>query len=139
MPHGVSISFPDLQPHSVPRPPQRGNCKAPRAPKGTQIAKGMPGTICYSSSLREEFRCALSDTLELQILLKVPLHSTDSPEFPGFLPTLLFSPLHGAPFTTWLQWHPSSHTGVNDFFISNSGGKLRVLLWLSKQLQGWRS
>lgn len=69
MPHGVSVYFPALQSESVPRPPQWGGCKAPRAPQGTQIAKGMPRTICYSSSHAEEFRCALSDTLELQTLL----------------------------------------------------------------------
>lgn len=127
-----------MQPDSVFRPSQGGHCKVPRAPQGTQIAWGIPGIICSKSSLPEETGCALI-TPEFQILLKLPLSSISSQEFCGFFPVPLFSLLCGSSISTLIKQHASSHTEVSSFFSSNCGGKLRVLLSLSKQLQAWRS
>lgn len=81
----------------------------------------MPGTICYSRSLAEEFRCALSDTLELQIVLKAPLSCSESSEFPGFPPTLLFC----------MELH-SPH-GYSEALISHRGQCVYFKLWRKTQ------
>lgn len=131
MPHGVSILFPDLQPESV---------TTVRELQGTESStesSDCQGNARESSSLAEELRWALSDTLEFQTLLEVPLSITDSLESAGFLPLCSSVPcmeLHSHGFSGTPHLTQGSVTSWFQTLEENS-----VLLCLSKQWQSWRS